>query len=62
MSDLTFLGALFDIYVLEFAGLEDVAAFLALDELRILVPGNDLHAWVLARLLHITALGRSGRL
>jgi hypothetical protein len=60
-SDLGFLGALFEIHVFEFAGLEDLAALFTLDELRILVSADDLHAWVLARLLHITVL-RRGRL
>jgi hypothetical protein len=61
-SDFAFLGALFDIHVFEFAGLEDLAAFFAFDELRFFIPADDLHAGVLARLLRITALGRSGRL
>jgi hypothetical protein len=60
-SDLAFLGALFDVHVFEFAGLEDFATLLALDELRILVSADNLHAGMLARLLHITALG-GGRL
>jgi hypothetical protein len=61
-SDLAFLRSLFDIHILEFAGLEDFAAFLALDELRILVPANDLHARMLARLLGFRGWRRSGRL
>src|ERR1700756_1408034 len=60
-SNLAFLGALFDIHVFELAGLEDFAALLAFDELGILGSADDLHAWVLARLLYITAL-RRGRL
>ena len=61
-SDLAFLGALFYVHVFEFAGLEDLAALLTFDEFRILVPADDLHAGVLARLLRITAWRRSGRL
>jgi hypothetical protein len=59
--DLAFLASFFDIHVFEFAGLEDFAALLALDELRILVSADNLHARVLAGLLHITYL-RRGRL
>src|ERR1700686_4712448 len=59
--NLAFLGALFDIHVFEFAGFEDFAALRALNELRILGSADNLHAWVLAGLLHITAL-RRGRL
>jgi hypothetical protein len=61
-SDLSFLDIFFDIHVLEFAGLEDLAAFLTLDKLRILVASYDLYARMLARLLLVTALRRSGRL
>ena len=39
-----------DGHVLEFAGLEDIAAFLALDVLGIFVAGNDLYARVLAQI------------
>src|SRR5579859_4913015 len=59
--DFAFLGALFDIHVFEFAGLEDLAALLALDELGILVSADNLHAGVLTRLFHIPYL-RRGRL
>ena len=52
---------LFDIHVLEFAGFEDFAAFLALDELRIFIAADDLHARMLAGLVHICALRRGGR-
>ena len=42
---------LFDVHVFEFAGLEDLAALLALDELGIFVAADDLHARMFARLL-----------
>ena len=42
--------------------LKDLAAFLTLDEFRILVPAHDLHARVLAGLLYVSALRERGRL
>jgi hypothetical protein len=51
------LGALFDSDVLQFARLENLAAFKALHEFGILVPAHKLHAGVLAR----TITGRLGR-
>ena len=44
-----FFDFLFDRHVFEFAGFEDVTAFLTFDVLRILVAGDDLHARVLAQ-------------
>jgi hypothetical protein len=41
-------GALLDTHVLEFAGLEDLTAFEALDELSVFLAAHDLHARVLA--------------
>ncbi len=43
-----FLRPFLDVHVLEFAGLEDLAAFLALDEFRVFIAAHDLHAEVLA--------------
>ena len=42
--------ALFDVHVFEFAGLEDLAAFQALDEFGVFIAAHDLHTRVLARL------------
>jgi hypothetical protein len=56
------LRSLFDVHVLELAGLEYLAAFLAFYELRLLVPAYDLYARVLARRLYITAWSRCRRL
>lgn len=39
---------LLDVHVLEFAGFENLAAFHALDEFRILFAGDDLHTRMLA--------------
>jgi hypothetical protein len=41
--------ALLDAHVFEFAPLEDVSAFRALDKFGVLVAAGDLHARVLAR-------------
>jgi hypothetical protein len=60
--ELLFLAAFFDVHVFEFAGLEDLAALLALDELRIFIATDDLHTRVLTRLLHICALRGKRRL
>lgn len=60
-SDLAFLRTLLNIHVFEFARLKDLAALFTFDELRIFVSAHYLHAWMLARLLDITAL-RRGRL
>jgi hypothetical protein len=54
--------AFFDIHVLEFTGFKDLAAFLTLDEFRILVPAHNLHARVLAGLLYISGWRGRGRL
>jgi len=40
----------FDRHILQFAGLEDVATFLAFDIFRVFVARDDLHSWVLALL------------
>ncbi|MFZ0417876.1 MAG: hypothetical protein WAM04_07210 [Candidatus Sulfotelmatobacter sp.] len=52
---LGFLGfafdALFDTHIPQFAGFEDFAALKAFHELGIFVAADDLHTWVLARLL-----------
>jgi hypothetical protein len=54
-----FLRAFLDVHVLEFAGFEDLAALLALDELRIFIAAHDLHAEVLAGALRArTSLSR----
>src|ERR1051326_2745209 len=50
----------FDIHVLEFAGVEDVAALKALHKLGILVAGHDLHARMLA-FHHVFLLGGTRR-
>jgi hypothetical protein len=42
---------LFDIHVLEFAGLKDFPAILAFNEFAIFIAADDLHTRVLARLL-----------
>ena len=55
-SDFAFLGALFDVHVFEFAGLEDFPAFLALDKFAIFLAAHYLHARVFARLLGSSAL------
>jgi hypothetical protein len=60
--DLAVLRALFDVHVLEFTRLKNLAALLTLDELRVLVAADNLYARVLAGLLDLAALGRSGRL
>ena len=41
---------LFDRHVLQFAGFENVPTFLAFHIFRVLVPGDDLHARMLALL------------
>jgi hypothetical protein len=53
--------AIFDVHVLELAGLEDFAAVLAFDELGVLIAAYDLHAKMLAR-LRLDVLRRRGRL
>jgi len=40
----------FNVHIFEFAGLEDLAALLALDKLRFLITAHNLHTWVLAGL------------
>ena len=44
-------GAFFDAHVLEFAGLENLAALQALDEFGVFVAAHNLHARVFARFL-----------
>jgi hypothetical protein len=44
-------GAFLDAHVLEFAGLEDLAALKAFYELGIFIAAHDLYARMLARLL-----------
>jgi len=44
------LRAVFNAHVLEFAGLEDLAAFHALNEFSFLVAAHDLHTRVFAGL------------
>ncbi|SPF40594.1 hypothetical protein SBA1_310004 [Candidatus Sulfotelmatobacter kueseliae] len=51
-----FLRAFLDVHVLEFAGLEDLAALLALDEFSVLIAAYDLHAEVLAGSLRARTL------
>jgi hypothetical protein len=41
---------LFDRHVLQFAGLENISTFLAFHIFGVFVPGDDLHARMLARL------------
>ena len=53
--------ALFDVHVFEFAGLEDLAAFFALDEFRILIATDNLDARVLAGWLHVCAWAGGSR-
>ncbi len=40
---------LFDVHVLEFTGLKDIAAFDALNELGVILPRHNLNAGMLAR-------------
>jgi hypothetical protein len=61
-SDFAFLRTILDVHVFEFAGFEDLAAFLTFDELGILIPAHDLHAGMFAGLLGVTVLRRGGRL
>jgi hypothetical protein len=44
-------SAFFDAHVLEFAGLEDFAAFETFHELGVFIAAHDLHPRMLARLL-----------
>src|ERR1035437_7732659 len=53
--------ALFDVHVLEFAGLENFATLEALDELGVLIARHDLDARVAARLFHRFVGRRSGK-
>jgi hypothetical protein len=57
-----FFNSLFDVHVLELAGLEDLSALLAFDELGIFVAADDLHAQMLAGLRRLYVLRRRGRL
>ncbi|HYM75419.1 MAG TPA: hypothetical protein VE377_05515 [Candidatus Dormibacteraeota bacterium] len=50
------LRTLFDIHVLEFAGLEDFAALFAFNEFRLFVAAYDLYARMFARRLHTCVL------
>jgi hypothetical protein len=52
------IHALFDAHVLQFAGLEDLAALQALHELGIFVAAHNLHARMFARLVGILRLGK----
>src|SRR5580698_8915319 len=54
-SDFVFLCVLFDVHVLELAGLEDLAALFAFDEFAVFLAAHDLHARVLAGLLDFYA-------
>jgi hypothetical protein len=56
------LSALFDAHVLKFAGLENVAAFQAFDELGVILAAHNLHARVLAGLLVGSVGNVQGRL
>jgi hypothetical protein len=67
VSDFAFWRALFQqsffaAHILEFAGLEDLAAFFALDEFTVFVSADDLHTRVLAGLPGNYALRGRGRL
>jgi hypothetical protein len=55
-----FLDALFDIHVLELAGLENLAAVFTFDKFSILVAAHDLHTKMLAGLRFTYALRRRG--
>jgi hypothetical protein len=57
-----FLRTLFDVHVFEFAGFEDLAAILALDELGIFIAAHNLNAKMFARLLRLEAWRSGGRL
>src|ERR1700756_3122725 len=61
-SDLRILNAVLNVHVLEFTGLEDLAAFFALHEFRFLVAAHNLHTWVLAGLLCAYVRRRDRRL
>ena len=54
------LNPLFNVHILKFAGLEDLAAFLAFDELRFFIAAHDLDARVLTGLLHICGFTGGG--
>jgi hypothetical protein len=56
------LGSFLDAHVLEFAVVEDFAAFQAFHELSVFVTAHNLHAWMLARWFLVYALRGSGRL
>ncbi len=61
-SDFRILNAIFDIHVLELAGLEDFPTFLALHEFRLFIAAYDLNTRMLARWLGIHVRRRGGRL
>src|SRR5579871_3185640 len=52
------LNIVFNSHVFEFAGIKDIAAFLALDKFHIFLAGHDAHARVLADLSHNHCVGR----
>ena len=54
--------AFFDVHVLELAGFEDLAAFLAFDKFGVFVPADNLHARVLTRELWLSVFRRRGQL
>jgi hypothetical protein len=61
-SEVAALGSFLDAHVLEFAVVEDFAAFQAFYELSVFVAAHNLHAWMLARWFLVYALRGSGRL
>jgi hypothetical protein len=61
-SDVAALGSFLDTHVLEFAVVEDFAAFQAFYEFSVFVAAHNLHTWMLARWFLVYALRGSGRL
>jgi hypothetical protein len=61
-SEVAALGSLLDTHVLEFAVVEDLAAFQAFHEFSVFVAAHNLHTRMLARWFLVCALRGSGRL
>src|ERR1700678_243574 len=61
-SEVAACGSFFDRHVLEFAVVEDFAAFQAFYELSVFVAAHNLHTRMLARWFLVYALRGSGRL
>jgi len=61
-SDIAALGSFLDAHVLEFAVVEDFAAFQAFYKLSVFVAAHNLHTWMLASSFLVYALRGRGRL